>query len=335
MSINGSDILEFSIFGLFDDKNIIIPFFDNVMIIIGENGQSKSTFLKVFNFVLRGELDKLEPIFFKSIRIKFKKETVIINYEELRFNKDHEKNESRIDEIRKLYEILNEEAQSKITVNPKDRVLYSKMKSIRENVSSKLLHFPTYRRVEEDLYKLITHHHDSEDLKKENLFRQSFGESAFNEIIQFGMTDVKKVFNQISKNESISLQYKGYLIDFVKTCNSYLVKKYFEYDDSLRAINLYDEHEHTVDLSNLSSGEKQIVSIFSKIYLSNHENFVILFDEPELSLSIEWQEKLLVDILNTGKCDLMFVVTHSPFVFNNSLKVYARSIDSFNKELSE
>ncbi|WP_379142584.1 AAA family ATPase [Paenibacillus sp. sgz500992] len=335
MSKNGSNILEFAIFGLFDEKNIIIPFLDNVMIIIGENGQSKSTFLKIFNFVLRGELDKLEPIIFKSIRIKFKKQTVIITYEELRFNKNHEKNDSRIGEIRKLCEVLDKEELLKKTINSEDKVLYSKMKSIRENVSSELLHFPTYRRVEEDLYKLITYHHDSKDFKKEDVFKQNFGETIFNEIIQFGMTDVKKVLNQISGDKSISLQYKGYLLDFIETCNGYLIKKYFEYDDSLGAINLYNEQEQTVDLSNLSSGEKQIVSIFSKIYLSNHEKFVILFDEPELSLSIEWQEKLLVDILNTGKCDLMFVVTHSPFVFNNSLKVYAKSIDSFNKELSE
>ena len=49
----------------------------------------------------------------------------------------------------------------------------------------------------------------------------------------------------------------------------------------------------------MSSGEKQIVSLFARLYLTGKDDYVILFDEPELSLSIKWQEKLLKDILDT------------------------------------
>lgn len=325
-----NNICEFSITKLFGKKDITIPFIDNVMIVIGENGQSKSTFLKVFYFVLKGELVKLEPIHFESIRIKFFSETIIITYEELGFSLDHENNIQRIEEIKHLQKRVNDKTGNGPDILDRDEILFSKMENIRNNVKGKLIHFPTYRRVEEDLYKLIRQHNDSNDYDTE-LFKETLGEKTFNEIIQFGMSDVKKTLDDIIKQIGNGSLYNHYikLNEFINTCNKYLIRKYFEYDESLSAINLYDENEETIDLSNLSSGEKQIVSIFSKIYLSANDNLIILFDEPELSLSIEWQERILVDIVNTGKCALLFVVTHSPFIFNNMLKIYARSIDSF------
>ena len=43
-----------------------------------------------------------------------------------------------------------------------------------------------------------------------------------------------------------------------------------------------------ISLKNLSSGEKQILSLFSKLYLNLNNKNILLFDEPELSLSIIW-----------------------------------------------
>ena len=72
----------------------------------------------------------------------------------------------------------------------------------------------------------------------------------------------------------------------------------------------------------LSSGEKQIVSLFAKVYLRADKDFIMFFDEPELSLSLEWQKMLINDILNSKKCAFLFVTTHSPFIFdaNNLFK---------------
>jgi len=78
----------------------------------------------------------------------------------------------------------------------------------------------------------------------------------------------------------------------------------------------------------LSSGEKQIVSLFAKLYLTGSDNFIILFDEPELSLSIYWQEKLINNILESKKCEFMMVVTHSPFIVPKELKKYTLSFGS-------
>ena len=80
----------------------------------------------------------------------------------------------------------------------------------------------------------------------------------------------------------------------------------------------------------LSSEEKQIISIFSKIYLSDRDKrFIVLFDEPELSLSMLWQKQLLPDIVNSNKCDFLLAVTHSPFIFDNELDKYAVGLSEY------
>ena len=118
---------------------------------------------------------------------------------------------------------------------------------------------------------------------------------------------------------------------FRDVCNKYLINKEVFYDES--AIKIYIKSKITkkpIDLKNLSSGEKQIISIFEKIYLSQEEKkFIVLFDEPELSLSINWQKQLLPDIVNSNKCDFLLAVTHSPFVFDNELDQYAVGLNEY------
>ena len=43
---------------------------------------------------------------------------------------------------------------------------------------------------------------------------------------------------------------------------------------------------------------------------------ILLLDEPELSLSLVWQETLVPDLISCGSNKLI-VATHSPFILNN------------------
>ncbi|MEA5578743.1 AAA family ATPase [Anabaena sp. UHCC 0451] len=117
---------------------------------------------------------------------------------------------------------------------------------------------------------------------------------------------------------------------FAEVCNKYLHKKRIVYDETSVKISIEQERNNQpIDMKNLSSGEKQIISLFSKIYLDSDDEYIILFDEPELSLSLEWQRFLLPDILKSGKCKLLLAVTHSPFIFDNELDVNAIDLDNF------
>lgn len=80
-----------------------------------------------------------------------------------------------------------------------------------------------------------------------------------------------------------------------------------------------------ISLDALSSGEKQMISLFAKMYLYPGRK-IVLIDEPELSLSIDWQKDILVDVLSAPLCTQLIAITHSPFVFDNELDPFARAL---------
>ncbi len=123
------------------------------------------------------------------------------------------------------------------------------------------------------------------------------------------------------------------ITSFCRVCNEYMVDKKLIYDLSKFTFTIAPEEKREkgreIKLSQLSSGEKQIVSLFSHLYLSGGDKYFVLIDEPELSLSVQWQRKFLVDISNASFCSGLFAVTHSPFIYDNELKKYARGLGEF------
>lgn len=91
-----------------------------------------------------------------------------------------------------------------------------------------------------------------------------------------------------------------------------------------------EEKLNIIEFKDLSSGEKQIISLFTHLVLSN-KNYFIIIDEPELSLSVPWQDRFLNDILKLEKCSGLLAVTHSPFIFQNNLRRFTHSLEEFKK----
>ncbi|MDR0603992.1 MAG: ATP-binding protein [Bacteroidales bacterium] len=438
--MNKMKIKSFEVSGLFDTDNVLIPFNDDgIKILIGENGSGKTQILNLFYYFVTANFFRLSDFKFSKLKVCFSNDETIeisksqidetikpiyenpdiktyINefgisqFEMLRnkFLNDRNNWDKYIDRydysrkypIRRLFRIFEElETRNSFTTS---------FENIKKEITKTfdgidILYFPTYRRVEEELYHLG---YDEDELNFDSE----------NTLIQFGMEDVKKRFkytqaaiNELLKeglaqftkdilnivtddisdssdklldkiNESdidIILSRVGALLpnnqkdavknivakkeiknslhvyllqklidiyekqkeldkaikDFRNACNTYLTGKEVFYDES--AIKIYIKSKKTdseIDLKHLSSGEKQIISMFSKVYLSEqNKRFYILFDEPELSLSMLWQKTLLPNILKSKKCDFLLAVTHSPFIFDNELDKYAVGLNEYIK----
>ena len=159
-----------------------------------------------------------------------------------------------------------------------------------------------------------------------NSFKAKYSTNKKGEIVSF----LKQLVPVV--NESNHLEEK--INSFGNVINSYLKydtqeEKEFIFDTNrvtAKVINKITSQE--LNLNSLSSGEKQIFNIFSKLYLENNKDkkYIVLFDEPELSLSLDWQKKFLPDIFRSPSCIQLFAITHSPFVFDNELKNCAGSL---------
>ncbi len=62
----------------------------------------------------------------------------------------------------------------------------------------------------------------------------------------------------------------------------------------------------------LSSGEKQMLVILLTVLVENREYYALLMDEPEISLHIEWQQKLIGLIRQLNPNAQIILSTHSP-----------------------
>ncbi len=67
----------------------------------------------------------------------------------------------------------------------------------------------------------------------------------------------------------------------------------------------------------LSSGEKQILVILLTVLIEDNLPYVLFMDEPEVSLHIEWQKRLVDMILELNPNVQIILVTHSPAVIMN------------------
>jgi predicted ATP-dependent endonuclease of OLD family len=70
-----------------------------------------------------------------------------------------------------------------------------------------------------------------------------------------------------------------------------------------------------IELEQLSSGEKQLLIILFTVFLREEEPFVLLMDEPEISLHIEWQQQLIDVIRQLNPNCQLIIATHSPSIF--------------------
>ena len=75
----------------------------------------------------------------------------------------------------------------------------------------------------------------------------------------------------------------------------------------------FGEANEAIASDKLSAGEKQMLSFLC--YNTFSENAAIFIDEPELSLHVDWQRRLIPTLLEQETGNQFFIATHSPFIY--------------------
>ena len=97
--------------------------------------------------------------------------------------------------------------------------------------------------------------------------------------------------------------------------NKYMMNKEIEVTPMGLLIKSKGDSQN-IPLNSLSSGEKKLLVIF--MHCLFNEDVPIIIDEPEISLSIIWQENILPDLLEKTNVKQVIVATHSSAVISNS-----------------
>ncbi len=103
------------------------------------------------------------------------------------------------------------------------------------------------------------------------------------------------------------------LTSFINITNSFLTNKLLSFELQSGFKVTQNHTEKNIPFSSLSSGEKQIILLFCCSILASNQATFFIIDEPELSLNIKWQRKLLSSLLFLSKSrNIHFIIaTHS------------------------
>ncbi len=99
---------------------------------------------------------------------------------------------------------------------------------------------------------------------------------------------------------------------FTEHLNSFLIDKHILFDVR-RGLVVRSRQDVVISPENLSSGEKHLLMLFCNLLVSRQHPSLFLIDEPELSLNIKWQRKLVPALLSmtTGSQIQLLMATHS------------------------
>lgn len=292
----------------------------DVNVLAGDNGTGKSTILDLIANLLKGSFkDDLDEIV-KHIKITFntgqhiifeKIEDTVKNLE-IRAKKDNNLNEI----IQDLKKNKGKEF-SKIKSLGFNRISFESL-HIQPNKLNELIgsdYIKTFdkkliNKKSQDEIEYITSNTLRTDLDLEIAALQT-------EYFVYQLELGKRALN-LSKTNNVNTENE---IDWKLTTFRNIINELFSVTQKL--INPDDnyisfiQNEKVLKPFQLSSGEKQLLIILLSALVQDNKPYILLLDEPEISLHTDWQEKLINCILNLNENAQIIIATHSPFVISH------------------
>jgi len=176
------------------------------------------------------------------------------------------------------------------------------------------------------LKKLESLHNRNNQFIKYNL-SLDFNLDKYIEIIKFSKTKlgtIEKILNPyiegIEKKFDAIEDTKNIIDTFVTTLNDFYIGKElkFSIDNGLKIHSIYNDKEE-LDPAMLSSGEKQLLLLFCNTITAREQASIFIIDEPEISLNVVWQRKLINALLSFSKgSSIQFILaSHSIELLSN------------------
>ena len=142
--------------------------------------------------------------------------------------------------------------------------------------------------------------------------------------------ELKKIILEVGKGTNSFTEYRLRVTQDIekateinKQINAFFerIDVFFKYTGKTIAIDystnriIFKSEGNTIEIEELSSGEKQLLLILFKVFLMDQKPFVLLMDEPEISLHLGWQQELINVIRELNPNCQLLISTHSPSIF--------------------
>lgn len=253
---------------------------EDVNVLVGKNGSGKSTILQMLNQAVLPVEHKLNLRLFDSI------DEMIVEMEN--------------DVVIRINSESRTITTNKKNIDYKPNVTLINTFDIHENIPSQFVPFlnPEFTYLD---YQLAV-------LKQEFVTYQRDLATKAEDVFQ--ILDDKERNNQMAKMISI-YEPKNIFTKVVRDLFGEMYKKF----DEKEFCFLKEGIQTPIQPEKLSSGEKQLLIILLNVLLQDRKNYILLMDEPEISLHIDWQRSLITNLRRINPNCQMIITTHSPTIW--------------------
>lgn len=267
--------------GLWGKYIVDFPLNDDVNILVGNNGVGKTTILDIVCAILANKCDH------KSIGAKFNSAVLLLD--------------NNI-----MVEVYTDEGGNKLEKWHRDD-LKTDYHEINLGVFA-VSNFDTTLIPEEDRARLEVNNKDIQtelDLKVYDWLEEYYRyKSGVSNTVQKLMAD-NKIEEALKQYSSLNLMKK--LLETL-----FKNKKWLEDEKDNKVRFILDDDKTVLNISQLSSGEKQLLIIFISTLIQKNRRYIVFWDEPEVSLHIEWQQQLINTMRELNPNMQLIIATHSP-----------------------
>lgn len=155
--------------------------------------------------------------------------------------------------------------------------------------------------------------HDDEAILPINLNKEYRDNETLRDVLDIYIEDSNE---KLSVYQELSEKLNT-LIDIINKRFSY---KKFSINKNTGFIFKSSKTDKEIPLTNLSSGEQHELVLFYELLFNTPKNSLILIDEPEISLHINWQNEFINDLTTVSELINLksIIATHSPDIINNN-----------------
>lgn len=285
---------------------------ENVNILLGKNGSGKSTIIKLVDACINNNKEVMKQYGFPYVELALTKEYENGDKQKVRISSS--KNLSDISSILiSTFDIFTSK------INEEETYLDTKLKELVDD-------FGKYQR---SLTQIVAKETENE-ISLSNEIRNNIASATTEQLLEYRSLSIHI--------DEVTSRINGPVKEFKDILDSYFSKtsKIVVVDDEkspLLVMLKKDDFPNNLNLYHLSSGEKQLLIIFLTVVLQKDKPFILLMDEPETSLHVEWQSTLL-DNINKLKPNIQIIVaTHNPLLALNRNQNEIGVIKSNNEEV--
>lgn len=308
--------------GLWSKYNIEWELHPEVNILAGANGTGKSTVLKLIAGVLTGgqfakkvdeEIEEVEITFNSDKVVRYVRDTA----SNLKRRAETDKQiKSLLGELNQIEERLSLESSAKTKLGT---FLFSNNlgKANRQNIMDFLPTVSVVSTFDEpirELYKTIEFQAAPKEVETYLDFLIYTIQRAY---LSYQIDLGRKFERAVLEHEHLDVRHQREEIYGKKELFYQLVNELFQEtgktieSDKQNEI-AFRQGEQVLTPYQLSSGEKQVLLILLTVLIQDNQHAILLMDEPEISLHVEWQNRLLDDLRKLNNHVQIITATHSP-----------------------